>query len=97
MGTVQYDSNRLSVRVMADRYEKGVLRLEPAFQRQSARQVAGAVFQGCPIPSIFPDAGAEVRQKIGHDCKPRRKRAKTFLLSTICDLIFLVPTLTVRT
>lgn len=59
MGIVKYDSNRLSVRMIADRFEKGVLNLEPVFQRQSVWRITqrthllDSIFNGYPIPSIF--------------------------------------------
>ena len=45
--------------MLADRYEQGVLKLDPVFQRQSVWSMAhrthllDSIFQGYPIPAIF--------------------------------------------
>ena len=59
MNALRYDSNRHSVSSLFDRYKKGVLKLEPTFQRRSVWNIKQriklleSVFRGYPIPSIF--------------------------------------------
>lgn len=59
MNALKYDSNRHTVSALLHLYKKGVLKLEPTFQRQSVwnmRQrikLLESVFRGYPIPSIF--------------------------------------------
>lgn len=59
LGAVKFDSNRQSVRSLADLYRNDLLNLNPVFQRQSVwrqrqrQHLIDSVFQGYPIPAIF--------------------------------------------
>jgi len=58
-GPVGFDSNRQSVRSLADLYRNSLLNLDPVFQRQSVwrrkqrEHLIDSVFHGYPIPAIF--------------------------------------------
>jgi hypothetical protein len=59
IGQVKFDSNRQSVRSMADLYRNGLLNPNPVFQRRSVwrqqqrEHLIDSVFHGYPIPAIF--------------------------------------------
>ena len=59
VGPIRFDSNRQSVRSLADLYRSGLLNLDPVFQRQSVwrqkqrEHLIDSVFLGYPIPAIF--------------------------------------------
>jgi len=59
MGAIQYSFNPITVQTLASFYEKGLLNLEPGFQRSSVWQprdrskLVDSIVRNYPLPSIF--------------------------------------------
>ena len=65
MSTIDYRTDQMDVQEIINRYEKGQLRLDPGFQRESVwkerdrDKLIDSILRNFPLPSIFLHRGRD--------------------------------------